>query len=159
RSAIRVRQNRLGAMCLLRATEPIGDDLERFVPRDALETALALRSHADGRVEQTVRSVDAVAEFANLGADISAGCRILARAVDLDDPPFANGDIERAAIGTIERTRRLDDMFGRGVVGFADHRASSHASKYEADRRLASSLKCACTAVSITAPHCFILEF
>ena len=39
----------------LGARHPLGDQLERFVPRDALELALALRPDAHRRIEQPVR--------------------------------------------------------------------------------------------------------
>jgi hypothetical protein len=51
----------------------IDDSLQRFVPRHTGEAPLALASLADRGMEQPVRTIDALAEFADLRADVSIG--------------------------------------------------------------------------------------
>ena len=72
---------------------------------DALELARALGAAADGRVEQAIVAVDALAEAPDLGADVAVGDVVLGRAVDLGDAPAAHRDVERAGIGAVERAR------------------------------------------------------
>src|SRR5581483_8204534 len=93
---------------------PIDDDRHRFVPRDALEAAFALRSRAEAGVEHAVGAVNPLAEFPDLRADESAGDRVLLRSVDFDDLSVPDRDVQRAGIRTVERTRRLDH--GRGTA-------------------------------------------
>ena len=101
----------------LGATEPIDDELERLVPRDALEMALSLRPDANRRIQQAVRPVDALTELADLGADVAAGDGIFLGTVDLDDASAVDGDVERAGVGTVERAGRLDDRGRRANLG------------------------------------------
>ena len=52
---------------------------------------------------------NALAELSHLGADVPVGDGVLARPVDRDHSPVLHRDGEAARVGTIERTRRLDD--------------------------------------------------
>ena len=74
--------------------------------------AFALAPFADGRIEQTVGTVHALAESADLRADIAVGDRILVRSVDRDHLAVLHRDGEAARVGTVERARRLDDGCG-----------------------------------------------
>ena len=76
---------------------------------DALESAFALSSLADSRVQQSIRSVHAVAEFPHLRADESVCRRASVRAVEADHLSMLNGDRETAAVRTVEWTGRVDD--------------------------------------------------
>ena len=126
RPAVGVRQDRLGAGVGLRLLESRGDELDRFVPGHALELARPLAPAADGRIEQAIRAVDALAELAHLGADVAVGDRVLARAVDLHDLALLHGDRQAARVGAVERAGGLDDgrraaerLFARRSIGFA----------------------------------------
>ena len=109
RAAVRVGQDGFAARFSLGALHLVRDELERFVPRGALELALALAPRADRRIEQAIRTVHALAELPDLRADVAVGDRILARSVDRDDLAVLHGDGEAARIGTIERTGGFDD--------------------------------------------------
>ena len=114
RPAIRVGQDRLGSRAGFRGHEARGDELDRFRPRHALELAGAFASVADGGMEQAVGTVDALAEFPHLRADVAVGDRILARSVDRDDLALLHGDGEAARIGAIKGAGCFDD--GRGAA-------------------------------------------
>ena len=109
RSAVRIRQDRLGARGRLGLFEAGCDQLDRFVPGDARELAGAFASAADGGVQQAIGSVDALAELAHLGADVAVGDRVPARPVDRDDLAGVHGDGQAARVRTVQRTRGLDD--------------------------------------------------
>ena len=110
RSAVRIRQNRLAPPALrLRGAHLLGDQLERFVPRHALELAFALAAFAHRRIEQPVGSVHALAEFPHLRADEAVGDRVSARAVDVDDAPAPHRHRQAAGIRAVERARGIND--------------------------------------------------
>ena len=92
-----------------RALEFRDDELERFVPRDALEAPFAFATFAYGRMEDAIRAVDALIELPHLCANVAVGDRVLVRAVDPDHSSVLNGDGEAAGVGTVEGARGLDD--------------------------------------------------
>ena len=73
---------------------------------DALEAPLSLRAGSHGGILQPRIAVHAVAELPDLGADVAGGRRVQRRAVDLDDPAFADGDSQAARVGAVERDTR-----------------------------------------------------
>jgi hypothetical protein len=79
------------------------------VPRHPLELPVAFATLPDGRIEEPVRSIDALAELADLRADITFGDRILVRAINLDHLALLDGNREAAGVRTIERARSFDD--------------------------------------------------
>jgi len=119
RAAVRERQDRLPAVLGLGALESFNDEFQRVVPRRALEFAIALSSTANGRVEQAVGSVDALAEFPYLRADVAFGDGISVRSVDRDHFSALHGHREAARIGAIERACRFHDGGGTAKDRFA----------------------------------------
>ena len=128
RSAVGVRQDRRAAV---RRPSPariaIGDELERFVPRHALELPVALAALADRRIEQAIRPVDALAELPHLRADVAVGDRVLVRAVDRRRPCrcctvtarlHASGQSSGHAVSTTD-DRTAERGFADGPIEFA----------------------------------------
>src|SRR5262245_21301496 len=89
-----------------------GDERHRFVPRRAPEAGKAFRPFADRGVEQTIASIDSLAEPPYLRADVAVGDRVERRPVYARDAPVLQRDVERAGVGTVERTHRLDGVRG-----------------------------------------------
>src|SRR2546425_1016360 len=108
-SPVRKGKNRLAAGSGFRFAERLSDELERFVPRHAFESAFAFPSFSNCRVEQSIGAVQALAELADLRADEALGHRIPVRAVDIDDAAALDRDREAARIWTIERAGSFDD--------------------------------------------------
>ena len=115
RPAIAERQDGLATRAISDGGHALGDLVECFVPADAREDAVALSPLADGGVEEAVFAVDALRKATDFAADVAARARVLVAAVDLDDAPLLDGDLERAGVRAVERTRALD---GRVSPGF-----------------------------------------
>ena len=80
---------------------PLGDVVERFVPRHTTEGSLPLRTLPDRRVEQSIIPVHALAETAHLCADVVPCDGIGIATIDLDHAALFDGDVERAGIRAI----------------------------------------------------------
>ena len=114
RSAVAERQDGLATRAVPDGGHALGDLVERFVPADACEDAVAFPALADGGVEQAIFAVDALREATDFAADVAARARVLVAAVDLDDTPLLDGDLERAGVRAVERTRALDGRMSPG---------------------------------------------
>src|SRR5688572_8124838 len=90
------------------------------MPLDALEAPQPLRSGSYRGVLQPGLAVDAVAELPDLRADVPGGRRVQRRAVDLDDPAFADCDGQAARIGAVERARGVDNDVLHSVSAYCD---------------------------------------
>ena len=119
RSPVREGKNRLAAGSGFRFAERLSDELERFVPRHAFESAFAFPSFSNRRVEQSIGAVQALAELPDLRADEAFGDRVPVRSVDIDDAAALDRDDETARIGTIERAGGFDDRRGPARRRFA----------------------------------------
>ena len=113
RSAVGIRKDRFRAELLRRLPEPVGDLLERLVPRHPGELAVAFVADALRRIEKPVGAVHALAELPHLRADVALGDGIDGAAVDGEHFSLLHGDVERARVRAVERTSGLDD--GRGA--------------------------------------------
>ena len=127
RAAVPERQDRLAAGAVANRDHPFGDVVERFIPTDAREHAVALRPLPDRRVEEAVLAVDTLGEAPDLAADVAARARVLLAAVDLDDAAVLDGDFERAGVGAVERAGGLDR---RMSPGFRLPRCEAYARDY-----------------------------
>jgi hypothetical protein len=67
-----VGQDRLRPVPVDRASESAGNELERVVPRDALEPALPLRADTPQRVEEPLRRVEGIEVVVDLAAERAA---------------------------------------------------------------------------------------
>src|SRR4029077_3124068 len=76
RAAVRIREDRRAPVLCLRALHAIDDELHRLVPGHTLELAFTLAALTDRGVEQPVGPVHAIAELADLRADVAIGHRI-----------------------------------------------------------------------------------
>ena len=119
RSAVGEREDRLATPVLAYIEHARGDELDRLVPRGAPEPALSFRPGPHRGILQARLAVHAIAEFANLRTDVAARRRVQRRAVDLDDPAFADRNGQTARVGTVERARGVDDMQGLTPVRLA----------------------------------------
>ena len=109
RTAVRKGQDRGAAVPGLRRLHALDNHLERFVPGSAFEAAFSFAALTDCRVEQAIRTVDTLAELADLGADEAAGHGVSGGSVERDDLAVLHGDGHAARIRTVERASRLDD--------------------------------------------------
>ena len=114
RSAVGKRQDGFAAPAVAHLEHACGDELDRFVPLDAPEAPQPFRSGSHGGVLQPRIAVHAIAELPDFRADVAGGRRVQRRAVDFDDPPFADGDGQTARVGAVERARGVDN----GVLHF-----------------------------------------
>src|SRR5947207_1760762 len=90
----------------------------RFVPRDSLEAAFALRTGAPQRRREPAGSVHELrVRLRDLRAEHTGRVRVRARPADLRDASGLDGDGEAAGIGTIEgaHARALDGRCGHRV--------------------------------------------
>ncbi len=128
RSAVAERQDGLGARAIANRHHPLGDVIQRFIPADAGEDAVALRALPNRRVEEAVLAVHALGEAPHLAADVAAGDRVLVAAVDFDDAALLDRDVERAGVGAVERAGGLDRRVspGFGLCGASHMRRLSH---------------------------------
>ena len=89
-----------------------GDDVQRFVPADALELAFTPLTHAFHRVVQTVRVVDAAANRApaQAGSDLVIAVDILTGVIRFDPVHFVIADVQtqRTAATAVDRTGAPD---------------------------------------------------
>ena len=109
RPAIAVREDRLGAIGRARdLREPPGDVVERLVPGDPLESALALAPDPFHRVEQPVRAVDPLQESGHLLAEEPAREGMIGVAPQLDRDAVLDRDEHAARVGAVERADVLD---------------------------------------------------
>ena len=147
RSAVTERQDGFGARAIANRHHPLGDVIQRFIPADAGEDAVALGPLPDRRVEEAVLAVDALGEAPHLAADVTAGARVLVAAIDFDDAALLDRDLERAGIRAVERAGGLDRRVspGFGLCG-ASHmqpiisRRRSRAGEWAAIRRSRTAL-------------------
>src|SRR6185436_191118 len=110
--------------------EAIRDRADRVRPGDALEPARSLGADPLHRMEDALGRIDAPIEAADLGADVAVRVFGPRRPVDLDDAALVDRDVERAAIGAVERTDRGADLHRveytrRGLLDVADFLAGS----------------------------------
>ncbi len=124
--AVRRRGNR---------SEPGGDRRERFVPRDALEAALALASHAPHRVQHPVLRVRALEIAGDLGAELAGRRRMVGRAADLDCAAVLDRDLQRAGVGAIVRAGPADDGSRSCGLRVERHGANDNARSSRPSRR------------------------
>src|SRR5439155_3595511 len=106
-SAVRIWKDGRRAEFGGRALESADDQLEGFVPRHPREFAVAFGALPARGVEQAIWSVYAVAELADLRADVAARDRVRVAAVDGDDLSMLDRDVQCAGIWTIKRTGGL----------------------------------------------------
>ena len=98
------RQDRLRAMGRDHRGEARVDDVERLLPRDALEPSVALDPGAAQGRQQTAFPVGDRGEVPrHLGADHSRGVGIGPRPPHLDDPVILDRDRQAAGVRTIQR--------------------------------------------------------
>ena len=107
-----IGEDRLRAPLRLRLFHLLDDARHRHVPGDRLEAAVALPPLANARAENAVGPVDALVELPHLGADEAVGDRVALRAVDGEHLAVLHRHGEAAGIGTVERTRSVDDRDG-----------------------------------------------
>src|SRR5690606_461820 len=92
-----------------------GDGVERLVPRDALEAALALAPDALHRVQQALVGIDALEVVRDLGAQRAVGEGHVGGAADLYRAATGDGDLHRAGVGAIVRAGRAHAYLGRAL--------------------------------------------
>jgi hypothetical protein len=110
RAGIEIRPDRLCTVARFGFQEFFRNDVERVVPADRLERALALRALSAQRLRQAVRMMDAIRIARDLGADYARGIGVLLGATHAPDPrAVMHLDFQRAGRGTIVRTGRGAD--------------------------------------------------
>ena len=106
-AGVEIRPHRLSAVLRLGLEELLGDDVERLVPADPLQGALALFAFADKRVEQSVGIVNPLGVAGDLGADDARRVVVVLGAVDAPDRRRVDQlDLERAGRRTVVRAGR-----------------------------------------------------
>src|SRR5215471_1010967 len=94
--------------------QALRDQVERLVPRDALEVARPLRADAPHRVEETVRRLRVRDVVVELVAQDAARERMRGIALQLHRAPVLDGDDPAARVRTVHRARSEH-------LGFAVH--------------------------------------
>jgi len=110
RASEAVGQNRLGTMLMDDGLEPLGDDVERVIPGDPLELALALRAYTSLRVEHSIRAVDALDVTGSFAADGATGDWMIRIARDAHDAAVLDIGKHAASIRAIVRTDGTTDL-------------------------------------------------
>ena len=110
-AGIAVGQHRL-RIVRHRAFQPRGDRVERFIPADAGELALALVADPLHRIQQPVRVVSAFGIARHLGTQHAGRGRVLRVAAHLGRDAILDGHQQGAGIGAIMRAGSPDK--GRG---------------------------------------------
>ena len=122
RAGVIVRPHALGAVAPLGRVELLGDEIERVVPRDALEAAGPLRADAAQRMQETVGMIGALGVARDLGADDAARVVVVLRAAHPADPAVDDVDLERAGGRAVVRTGRIADPPALGEPDGLIHR-------------------------------------
>jgi hypothetical protein len=78
--------------------------VQRLVPRNRLEPCFSLGSDAPGRRQQSIRTIDMLAEMAHLAADKTARDRVVAATVNLNQSSSLHGNVQGAQVRAIKRT-------------------------------------------------------
>ena len=113
-----VGPDRLKAVRLRRADERVGDQVERIVPADGAEGAVALLAGALQRLREAPRVMHALGVARDLGADDARSVVVLPRAPDGTDPV-------RCQPLDLQRAGRRAVVGAGGGNEFARHGASS----------------------------------
>ena len=108
RSAVAEGQDRFSAFAIADVFHARRNQVERLVPGDAGERALALGALPHRRIEQAILAVDPIGELPDLAANETAGDGILVAAVDLHDPAVFDRDVDRAGVRAIQGTGGAD---------------------------------------------------
>ena len=104
-----VRQHRFGTVALDRGAKPCCGGLDRLVPADALETALALRADAAQRVSDAVGVVQRVEVAVDLGAQCTVREGVRAITAQTDGAPVLDLDEPRASVRAVQRAGPAHD--------------------------------------------------
>lgn len=106
------RQDRCRSVTLDAVLQARGDRVERVIPRDPLEPALALVPHARERMGQAVGTVQAVDTAVHLSAQRTCGERMVATTAQGDDATAVLIDVDqqRTCVRTVQLARRLDRL-------------------------------------------------
>ena len=96
------------------------DGVERLVPGDALEAALALAPHPLHRMQQAAPGIHALEVVGDLGAQRAVGEGHVGRAADLHRAAVGDRDLHRAGVGAVVRAGRTHADFGGDRRGHRD---------------------------------------
>ena len=107
-------QDRLGPARVDQGAHPAGDERDRLVPRDRLELAAPLRAGPTQRRQHTVGVVHAVEETVHLGAQRSAGERVVGRAAQPGGHAVDDRDLPRARVRAVVVARPEHRQLGHG---------------------------------------------
>jgi len=117
RAGVGVRKNRLGAVCGAGdRAEPMCNFVERLVPIDALEAALALFPDPAKRMHQALIVIRSLDVAIDLGAEEAACERMLGITGNANGTSVANGHEHGARVGAVVRTGAADDRVAGVVV-------------------------------------------
>ncbi len=106
--AVAVGEHRLRTPTVAGLAHRVGDASQRLVPADPAERAAPRRADAEARPQQAIGPVHALAEAADLPADVPAGDRVGVAAVEGDHAPVGERHRQAARVRAVERAGRVD---------------------------------------------------
>ena len=111
------RHDRTRAVGVDDVAETAADDVERLVPADRFEAALALGAHPAQRRGDPVGAVHAIEELVHLRAQFTCTVRVRPIPSELHGHAVAHGHLPAATVGTVVMAGAVDDPIGMDLAG------------------------------------------